>query len=347
MRHSRHLVTLLKVAFAAGLIVWLIQSGRLEPSRVVAAARRWPLLLVIAGIIYTQILVLTWRWKLLLKTQVIRLSYRRTLNLTMIGLASTLFMPGSVGGDLVKAYYVTLDAPNKRPQAVMTIFLDRFIGLLGLLTVASAGALWNLSAVRESKLLIALSTAAIAGVLLGVAIFAAGVLVAEKGSDTVARLSRRLPLGGVLWKCIEAARECHRQPAALATAFAVTLPLHLLASYAFYLASVSVGYSGDAYGHFIFLVPLGLLATTIPVSPGGIGTGQAAFVALFAFLPGGGGSLGADACTVFQFVAMCIYLTGLWAYVSRRRNAASAEVHEEISTRGDVQLMTTSTHTVH
>ena len=85
------------------------------------------------------------------------------------------------------------------------------------------------------------------------------------------------------------------------------------------------------HGHFLFLVPFGLFATAIPVSPGGIGTGQAAFVALFAFLPGGGGSLGADACTVFQFVVMCVYLTGLWAYISRRRDAASAEVQEGMS----------------
>ena len=81
----------------------------------------------------------------------------------MIGLASTLFMPGSVGGDLVKAYYVTKDAANKRPQAVMTIFLDRFIGLLGLLTVAGFGALLNLAAIQKSKTLIALTTAVAAG----------------------------------------------------------------------------------------------------------------------------------------------------------------------------------------
>ena len=160
MRHSRHLVTLLKITLAAGLIVWLIQSGRLEPARVVSAARRWPLLLAIAGIVCTQVLIVTWRWKLLLQTQGIRLSYGQTLSLTMIGLASTLFMPGSVGGDLVKAYYVTKDAPNKRPQAVMTIFLDRFIGLLGLLTVASTGVLLNLAVILKSKTLIALATAA-------------------------------------------------------------------------------------------------------------------------------------------------------------------------------------------
>ena len=331
MRHSRHLVTLLKIALAAGLIVWLIQSGRLEPAKVAAAARRWPLLLAIVGVLYIQILMVTWRWNLLLRTQDIRLTYGRTLSLTMIGLASTLFMPGSVGGDLVKGYYVTLDASNKRPQAVMTIFLDRLIGLMGLLTIATAGALLNLAAVRESKMLIALATAATVAVLFGAAIFMIGALVAEKGSAVVARLSQRLPLGGVLWKCFQAARECRRQPATLAAAFVLTLPIHLLACFAFYLATVAVGYSGDAYGHFLFLVPLGLFATAIPVSPGGIGTGQAAFVALFAFLPGGGGSLGADACTVFQFVAMCVYLTGLWAYVSRRRDAARAEVQEEMS----------------
>ena len=329
MRHSRHLVTLLKITLAAGLIVWLIQSGRLEPARVISAARRWPLLLAIAGIVCTQILLATWRWKLLLRTQDIRLSYGQTLSLTMIGLASTLFMPGSIGGDLVKAYYVTKDAPDKRPQAVMTIFLDRLMGLLGLLTVAGFGVLLNLAAILKSKTLITLGTAVIVGALLGAAILIFGALVADKGADTVGKLSRRLPLGGILWKCFQAARECRRQPAALAAAFGVTLPIHVLACFSFYLATVAVGYTGDSYRHFLFLVPLGLFATAVPVSPGGVGTGQAAFVALFAFLPGGGGSLGADACTVFQFVFMCVYLNGLWAYISRRKNTASAEARGE------------------
>lgn len=334
MRYSRHLVTLLKLVFAGGLIAWLVQSGRLEPSKVVSAANRWPLLLVIAGVVFTQVLVFTWRWQLLLRTQDIRLSYRRALSLTMIGLASTLCMPGSVGGDLVKAYYVSLDAPSKKPQAVMTIFLDRFIGLLGLLTVTSAGALLNLSAVLESKTLIALSTFAGGGALIGLAILVIGGIIArkggaQKGGDSATRLSRRLPLRGVLSDCLEAAKAYHRQPAAIATAFAVTLPIHVLASYAFYLATVAVGYTGEAYGHFVFLVPLGLLATAIPISPGGVGTGQAAFVALFSFLPDGGGSLGADACTVFQFVVICVYLTGLWAYVSRRKDAAHPETLRE------------------
>ena len=339
MRHSRHLVTLLKLAFAGGLIVWLVQSGRLEPSKVISAANRWPLLLVIAGVVGAQIFVFTWRWQLLLRPQDIRLSYRQALSLCMIGLASTLFMPGSVGGDLVKAYYVSLDAPSKKPQAVMTIFLDRFIGLVGLLTVASVGALLNLSAVLESKTLIALSTFAGGGALLGLSILVIGTVMARKSGAEKSgapkdgasepKLSWRLPFGGVLSDCLEAARAYHRQPAAIAMAFAVTLPIHVLASYGFYLATVAVGYTGEAYGHFVFLVPLGLLATAIPISPGGVGTGQAAFVALFSFLPAGGGSLGADACTVFQFVVICVYLTGLWAYISRRKGAAAPEIQRE------------------
>jgi uncharacterized protein (TIRG00374 family) len=45
------------------------------------------------------------------------------------------FMPGSVGGDLLRAWYVTKHTPKKF-EAVLSVFVDRVIGLLSTLTIA-------------------------------------------------------------------------------------------------------------------------------------------------------------------------------------------------------------------
>src|SRR5439155_688827 len=45
--------------------------------------------------------------------------------------------PGMTGGDLVKAILVARDHPEQRPAAVLSVIVDRAIGLLGLALVAS------------------------------------------------------------------------------------------------------------------------------------------------------------------------------------------------------------------
>jgi len=78
-----------------------------------------------------------WRWKLILAAHDIKITFWRTMNLYFIGQFFNAFMLGSVGGDLVKAVVVTKEFPHKKTEAVTTIFIDRMIGLLSLVSLAS------------------------------------------------------------------------------------------------------------------------------------------------------------------------------------------------------------------
>ncbi|MCD6406216.1 MAG: flippase-like domain-containing protein, partial [Planctomycetes bacterium] len=76
------------------------------------------------------------RWKSLLGAQGIRIGFWRTLELTYLGLFCNNFMPGLTGGDVVKAYYASKLTSTKKTNAVVTVFLDRLIGLVMLGAVA-------------------------------------------------------------------------------------------------------------------------------------------------------------------------------------------------------------------
>jgi hypothetical protein len=50
-------------------------------------------------------------------------------------------IPGAVGGDVIKAAYLCRMQPDRKPQAVASMVLDRILGLLGLFLLAGiAGA---------------------------------------------------------------------------------------------------------------------------------------------------------------------------------------------------------------
>ena len=77
------------------------------------------------------------RFQLLLGVQGIALRVGRVFQLTFIGNIFNNFMLGLTGGDLVKADYVARET-QKRTEAVITVFLDRIVGLIGLAVLAAA-----------------------------------------------------------------------------------------------------------------------------------------------------------------------------------------------------------------
>ena len=79
-----------------------------------------------------QIFLTSLRWRLLLAGQGISLTVFRAVSLTFQGQMFSLFMPGgAVGGDVLKAAFLTRETQNGRKlEGVTTIFLDRVIGIV-------------------------------------------------------------------------------------------------------------------------------------------------------------------------------------------------------------------------
>jgi glycosyltransferase 2 family protein len=73
----------------------------------------------------------TWRWKLLLPGQ---FRFGRLFSLYMIGSFFNSFLPGVIGGDAVKAYYLNKDA-KKISLTLASVFMDRYLGYVGLMII--------------------------------------------------------------------------------------------------------------------------------------------------------------------------------------------------------------------
>lgn len=75
--------------------------------------------------------VSTFRWKLLLPEH---FRFRRLFSLYMIGSFFNSFLPGLVGGDAVKAYYLNKDA-RKISLTLASVFMDRYFGYASLMII--------------------------------------------------------------------------------------------------------------------------------------------------------------------------------------------------------------------
>jgi uncharacterized membrane protein YbhN (UPF0104 family) len=87
---------------------------------------------LIASVLYIiSIVVSTLRWKLLLPEKFV---FGRLFSLYMIGAFFSSFLPGVIGGDVVKAYYLNKDA-KKISLTLASIFMDRYLGYVALMLI--------------------------------------------------------------------------------------------------------------------------------------------------------------------------------------------------------------------
>ncbi len=75
------------------------------------------------------------RWWLLLRAQSVHIPIFAAVRLYFLGLFYNNVMPGAVGGDLLKAWYVTKHT-DRKVAGVLSVFADRVIGLIVLVLMA-------------------------------------------------------------------------------------------------------------------------------------------------------------------------------------------------------------------
>jgi uncharacterized protein (TIRG00374 family) len=79
------------------------------------------------------LLIVSWRWRLLLGAHGIHMKYWRMLELNMIGQFFSAFLVGTTGGDFVKIFYVARAVPHHKAAVAFTVVVDRVIGLIAML----------------------------------------------------------------------------------------------------------------------------------------------------------------------------------------------------------------------
>src|SRR5262245_10274659 len=110
----------IKVAIAAALITFMVRSGHLDPKEL------WDLMtpfnvLVALTFCGFNICLANWRWVLLLKARGFHIPFGYGLQLYLIGIFFNHALPGAVGGDLVRGYYLINDHPERKSDAILSI----------------------------------------------------------------------------------------------------------------------------------------------------------------------------------------------------------------------------------
>lgn len=269
--------TALKFAFGILLVVILIERMDWHAIGTALAHYTWPGLLTGLILLMSSWPVAALRWKLFAT----RIAFLRLLELTLIGQFYAIVLPGQLAGELVKAYRLAKGNVDAERLAA-SVAVDRIIGTIALLVVASAGLFLSRQQVPSAIVwLFAMATLALIASLFALrltpvhrlTLFAIGRLEGTRFRGAAESLHR----------AVEAWRDFSRKSSRLLTSLALGIVFQLLGTALFATLGGNLGLT-VSMPNWAWIQGVVSLAVLIPVSVGGIGLREGAVVGCLTLL---------------------------------------------------------------
>jgi len=338
---------LLKYGLAIGLLTLMIS---LNYSKLKVLFSQTPHLVpfAIAGGVYFVILGMQYiRWWVLVRAIGLPFRLRDAVRLGLVGTFYNTFLPGAVGGDIVKAIFIAKGQTERKAAAVATVVADRLLGLFGLLLFGSAvgGACWiagdpKIEGNKSLQNLILICTGLAGSGLIG--FVGLGFLPASRQDRFADRLKGIKKVGNTLAELWFTAVQFRQRPGAILLGVFLSAISHTAMIVSFHYAvrifpPNDPALLGTLPEHFI-IAPIGFIVQAIIPVPGGLGAGELSFGALYAMIRGKEGeAVGLAGRMSLRVVEWTLGLLGYIVFLSMK--AELPKVEEE-KVEGEIEKAT-------
>jgi glycosyltransferase 2 family protein len=319
LKFKKALMYLLKISAAVAIIWYMVHSGSINFNAIYQAKSNYQLILVALLMLLVGTLITFYRWKLLLKGQNIIISSKDIISMGFIGLFFTSVLPGAVGGDLIKSVYIAKRVKANKTSSVLTVLLDRIIGMVALVIICVFGLLLNFKKVLEQPELRSLALIIVAMLFAFILFTFIGLSKTINKNALFNKVMGKVPFSKTfnkVYQAFHAYRDAHKY---LTYALLLSFLNQALNVIAFYIITKALGFGDLGLYAYAFIVPIGMITTAIPITPAGIGIGQAAYLKLFEWSLGYPTTIGADAITIWQAISIIIFMAGGYFYITYRR----------------------------
>jgi uncharacterized protein (TIRG00374 family) len=269
------------------------------------------------------------RWQVVLKVHGLDMPLLRTTQISLIAHFFNSFLLGSVGGDVLKAYYVARETHHKKTEAVVTVLVDRIIGMFSLLLFACIMLPPNLTlfSTPSRRAVVALMIAmTVACALMMLFFFRGGV---SKRFPKARDYLKRLPKGDMIERSLEAFREFGRN----GRFWWEIIPISILANIVIVLHFLSLtwGFRLHVSAHALAeIVPTVTSISALPITPSGLGVRENLYVLMLA-APG----VGVEASTALLLSLIGYSTSVAWSligglvYITQRDKQHLDEIEKE------------------
>lgn len=281
----------LRIAIAA-VACWIIYQkiDLTEVGDKFKSAHVWMWVSLAAVVFNVGVCLIGLRWWVFMRAQAIRVPLFLAIKLTFLGQFFTNFMPSAVGGDVVRAWYVSQHT-NKRLQAALGVAVDRLMGLFSTFILAITSyflfmrgqGIFQISQKESNPLSafldrhpVSMSEVVLAGVILvGIGFFLVGVLNLKRfGKKIYGHIIH------IISQLKQVLSVYYHHPLVLLFGLFSTIFLQSMAILSYWLVGKDLGMEAGIRFYFVFF-PVMWVIGSIPVSIAGIGVLEGGVAFLF------------------------------------------------------------------
>jgi len=280
-KKSSHISHIIRIAIAAAAFLYFVVKN--NPKGIIKDFGNLDILvfLVALGFYVAGNFVFVLRWLMLLRAQHITINYLPALKLHFLGLFYNNCLPGSVGGDALRAWYVTVHT-DKKIEAALSVFVDRAVGMVCTLAMAFL-AYWLMPAGesegqilrRMGNVFVLLTIKLLLGIFVLVVLAAIVLAIMYKTRKLRPMLLKYTFIFALKWKIwvgrITTAIKLYcSKPFTLLLVIILSFICQAMPIYGLYLVGKNLGIEAHIKYYYIFF-PLSWIIGAIPISVGGVG----------------------------------------------------------------------------
>lgn len=273
------LLLLLRISISILLLVLLFKINKIDLQVLINDIKGADKRLLATGFLFFFLVYLLgfFRWRMLLKTSGINISLKRLISSFSGGIFFSIFLPSTIGGDLVRAADLA-GHTKKVKEVIATVFLDRLSGYMGLVFVILLALLLDRDLIADKVVFSSVSAIII--------LLAAGLLVLFN-STIYSGITRFLSSPGA-GKIKETIKNMHQEihvfrhhKKMIALNLLISFIIQLIGPVSIYFIALALGVKINFIYFLIFLPIIGAI-TLLPIALGGLGLREGLFVVYFA-----------------------------------------------------------------
>lgn len=236
----------------------------------------WLIVSVIVGLLVTA--SSAFKWLCLVKAQQVVVGYWRLFAYYLVGQFYNLFLPTSVGGDVMRSYELGKYS-GQQARALASVFVERYTGVLVLLALAVVAVLARLSTFALNYVIACLVVFTIGLGAMAWVIFDRRIYN-KLHQYLVSKWPVTDKLFSKLEKLLESIHEYRDQPSAIVIAFLNSLLFYFLAVVNVYVTALVFDHQ-LSFIDMLIATPIIMLIMNLPISIGNFGLMEFGYASIF------------------------------------------------------------------
>lgn len=317
---SRVWIGVAKTAVGLAIVAFLLFFGRIDLHTVARLSAIPVPMLSCLGLMCSALLLSVFRWALLLRALGLPIALISLYHFVAVGVLTSTLLLGSTGGDAVRAVYAWRAAGRGAARIAVSLLADRMLALFGTLVILLTFVICEWYRMQQAPGLAALGRAIIVAVVMCL-ISICALFAVPKLIRSFEQTFRRWPaISSLMVRLSGVIMMLRTAPFSLLAAFAIALLIQLLNIFAVIVIGHAIAPAALSTADYMFAVPLTTIANALPLTPSGLGIGEAAFDQICRWLvPGANDIAYSSIYFAFRLVSLLLGLPGVISLLVYRR----------------------------